>query len=126
MKRILVRGVVQRGRTLGRTLGFPTANLVVPQEVEVADGVYRSEVCIDGVRYRGMSNVGCNPSVGGNERRIETHLIDFSGDLYGREIEVVLLEKIREECRFADLEELRTQLERDKQQILDTINNKDS
>lgn len=121
MNEVVVRGVVQRGRTLGRTLGFPTANLPLPSGVELADGVYRSQVRVGETNYPAMSNVGCNPSVGGNERRIETHLLGFEGDLYGCEIEVLLLERLRDERQFADLTELRAQLERDKQQILNAI-----
>ena len=64
-----------------------------------------------------MSNVGCNPSVGGNELRLESHLFGFEGDLYGRRIWVRLVEKIRQEQKFATIEELRQQLERDREQI---------
>ena len=121
MKRVTVRGVVQRGRKLGRTIGFPTVNVALPSEVAVADGVYRSQVRVGEASYPAMSNVGCNPSVGGNERRVESHLLGFEGDLYDREIEITLLERLRDERHFSDLEELREQLERDKQRILDTI-----
>ena len=122
MRGIKVSGVVECGRRLGRTIGFPTVNLALPEGVELADGVYRSQVEFDGRCYAAMSNVGCNPSVGGAERRIETHLFDFEGDLYGRRIKVELFEKLREECRFPDLEALRRQLEADKQQILNQLN----
>ena len=120
MKRVTVRGVVQRGRELGRTIGFPTVNVALPADITIADGVYRSQVRVGEVSYLAMSNVGCNPSVGGNERRVESHLIGFEGDLYGREIEVTLLERLRDEQRFEDLAALRAQLERDKEQILNT------
>ena len=121
MKRVTVRGVVQQGRRLGRTIGFPTVNVALPNDLAVADGVYRSQVRVGETSYPAMSNVGCNPSVGGNERRVESHLLGFEGDLYDREIEITLLERLRDERHFSDLEELREQLECDKQQILDTI-----
>lgn len=120
MEEVVIRGVVEHGRRLGRTLGFPTANVAVGDEVALNDGVYRSEVQIAGDErcHAAMSNLGRNPSVGGGERRLETHLFDFTGDLYGRAIEVHLLDKIRDERQFSSLEELRSQLEKDKQVIL--------
>lgn len=118
---VVIRGIVERGRQLGQELGFPTVNLALPPIMCVADGVYRSEVRVGERRYDAMSNVGNNPSVGGTERRLETHLFDFSGNLYGCQIEVRLLEKIRDEERFDTLEELRQQLEKDKQLIISKI-----
>ncbi len=121
MMEVVIRGIVERGRQLGQELGFPTVNLALPPIMCVADGVYRSEVRVGERRYDAMSNVGSNPSVGGTERRLETHLFDFSGNLYGCQIEVRLLEKIRDEERFDTLEELRQQLEKDKQLIISKI-----
>lgn len=114
----VVAGVVVHGRHLGRELGFPTANLGVPEGFPLEDGVYRSRIGIDGRWYDGMSNLGCNPSVGGSERRLETHIFDFAGDLYGRMLRVELLEKIRDEQRFASVEELREQIARDRATVL--------
>lgn len=114
----VIRGVVEHGRRLGRELGFPTANLHVGAQVDAPDGVYASLATVDGVSYRSMSNLGCNPSVGGDERRLETHLFGFEGSLYGREMQVELLVKIRDERTFATVEELRAQIERDKRDIL--------
>ena len=101
MERILIEGVVEHGRRLGRELGFPTANLAVPEDVAAADGVYHSRAEVGGKVYDAMSNLGRNPSVGGVERRLETHIFDFRGELYGRWLRVELLEKIRDERRFA-------------------------
>ena len=86
MERILIEGVVEHGRRLGRELGFPTANLAVPEDVAAADGVYRSRAEVGGKVYDAMSNLGRNPSVGGVERRLETHIFDFRGELYGRRL----------------------------------------
>lgn len=113
----VIEGVVRSGRRLGRELGFPTANLDVPRDLELEDGVYRSRVRVGGRTYEAMSNLGCNPSVGGAERRLETHLFDFAGDLYGRRLRVELLDRIRGERRFASVEELRAQIARDKTHI---------
>lgn len=118
MEPLRIEGVVEHGRELGRELGFPTANLSVDESLAAEDGVYASQVEVDGVRYRAMSNLGCNPSVGGRERRLETHLFGFEGSLYGKRLSVVLLRKVRDERRFASVEELRAQIEKDKEHIL--------
>ena len=70
----VIEGCVEHGRRLGRELGFPTANLSVPDDLSLDDGVYRSRVEVAGRRYDAMSNLGRNPSVGGTERRLETHI----------------------------------------------------
>lgn len=119
-----IEGVVIRGHQLGRTLGFPTANIAVSTALAIADGVYRSRVWLDDVCYDAMSNLGCNPSVGGSERRLETHIFGYEGELYGRRMRVELLEKIREERKFASVEELREQILRDKASVLARIETK--
>ena len=113
-----IRGVVEHGRRLGRELGFPTANLAVDEALAAEDGVYASLVEVGGVCYRAMSNLGRNPSVGGQPRHLETHLFGFEGSLYGREVRVVLLRKVRDERRFDTVGELRAQIARDKEQIM--------
>ena len=107
MEKVIIESVVEHGRRLGRELGFPTANVAVPDSVAAEDGVYHA-----------MSNLGRNPSVGGTARRLETHIFGFRGALYGRMLRVELLEKIRDERRFDTLEELRAQIEKDKEYIL--------
>ena len=118
MEKVIIEGVVEHGRRLGRELGFPTANVAVPDSVAAEDGVYRSRAEVDGADYDAMSNLGRNPSVGGTARRLETHIFGFRGALYGRMLRVELLEKIRDERRFDTLEELRAQIEKDKEYIL--------
>lgn len=118
MERVVIEGVVEHGRRLGRELGFPTANIAVSGPVGAEDGVYGSRVEIDGRTYDAMSNLGCNPSVGGGERRLETHIFGFDGELYGRKLRVELLSKIREERKFDTIEELRAQIEADKKYVL--------
>ena len=105
--------VVVHGRKIGRALGFPTANMSLEGYSDIERGVYRSSVVIDGVGYRAMSNVGVRPSVGGKELLLETHVIGFSSDLYGRTLRVTLLEKLRDEKRFSSISDLKEQLQRD-------------
>ena len=118
MAGVTIEGVVEHGRRLGRELGFPTANMAVPDSVTAADGVYYSRVEVDGTRYDAMSNLGSNPSVGGAVRHLETHIFGFGGSLYGRTLRVELVRKIRDERRFATIGELRAQIARDKEYIL--------
>ena len=112
-----ITGPVLHGRQLGRQLGFPTANIGVPDDCAASDGVYRSRVTVDGVSYDAMSNLGCNPSVGGGRRHLETYLFGFEGSLYGRTLHVELLIKIRDEHTFPTVEALRHQLEADRAAI---------
>lgn len=113
-----VEAEVIHGKALGRQMGFPTLNMDIADRTDIANGVYRSEVEVDGTRYISMSNVGVRPSVDGHTRLLETHLFGYSGNLYGRRLRVRLLEKIRDERKFASLADLQEQLEIDKQQIL--------
>lgn len=120
MDGLVIEGVVIPGRQIGHTIGFPTANIALNADVEVESGVYHTQVRVEGIDqiFEAMSNVGYNPSVGGCERRLESHLFGFEGDLYGRKIEVRLLERIREERKFESLDALRAQIEKDKEIIL--------
>ena len=115
-KMITIEGEVIHGAKLGRRMGFPTANMEVG-DVAVENGVYLSSVTVDGREWKAMSNVGVRPSVDGRCRLLETHIFDFEGDLYGRRLQVRLVQKIRDERRFASVDELRHQLECDFEQI---------
>lgn len=119
MDALVVEGIVTPGRQIGQTIGFPTANIPI-DEGACERGVYRTQVQVEGIEevFDAMSNVGYNPSVGGSELRLESHLFGFEGDLYGRRIWVRLVAKIRDEIRFGSVEELRAQLEKDKEIIL--------
>ena len=123
MAGVTIEGVVEHGRRLGRELGFPTANMAVPDSVTAADGVYYSRAEVDGTLYDAMSNLGSNPSVGGAVRHLETHIFGFGGSLYGRTLRVELVRKIRDERRFATIGELRAQIARDKEYILELKDN---
>ena len=110
-------GVVVAGNRIGRTIGFPTANMQLyePLKLVPGNGVYFVRVHTLGQEWYGMCNVGCRPTVGqGNARTIETHIFDFDEDIYGLDIKVTFIGKIRDEIKFASLEDLKNQLEIDK------------
>ena len=108
-------GVVVEGDRRGRHLGFPTANLAWEQEQLPAFGVYVTEALLPhhGGARLGLTNVGEKPTFEGRRLTVETHLPGFEGDLYGARLEVRFLHRLRGEVRFASVEELRTQIERD-------------
>jgi riboflavin kinase / FMN adenylyltransferase len=110
-----VRGEVVHGDKLGRELGWPTANLWMRRLVEPARGVYAVTVALpDGREARGVANIGRRPTLGGDpETRLEVHVFDFSGDLYGREIGVRLVRFLRPDARFGGLEELKAAIAAD-------------
>ena len=115
-------GDVVFGRQLGRQLGFSTANLL-PQPCKVlpAFGVYAAYVYAEDKVWPAMVNIGVKPTVDGRELLIESHLIGYEGDLYGKRIEVRLVRKTRDELRFAGLNELKAQLTLDRQLIMDSF-----
>jgi FAD synthase len=109
-------GTVIHGQQLGRTIGFPTANLAPPAgRVLPAHGVYAARVTIDrGGQYGAAVNVGVRPTVGaGGETVVEAHLLGFAGDLYGRRIDIAFADRIRAERRFDSVDALTAQLARD-------------
>jgi len=108
-------GVVVGGDKLGRTIGFPTANVKVPAGKLLPPGVFAVAVWMDGERFVGMANVGRRPTVEGTDTRLEVNLFDFDGDLYGREVQVKFKRFLRGEQKFASLDELKAQLARDQE-----------
>lgn len=111
-------GVVVAGKQLGRTIGFPTANMQLyePLKLVPENGVYYVKVRTLGKEYYGMCNIGNRPTVAaGGGRTIETHIFDFDEDIYGLDIEVVFVSRIRNEQKFNSLDELKAQLQRDKE-----------
>ncbi len=107
-----IRGEVSHGDKRGRTIGFPTANVALGRHLEPARGVYAVMVRLaDGSTHRGVANIGRRPTVAdGMQSRLEAHLFDFDGDLYGQEISVALHDFLRAEQKFADFAALRTQI----------------
>ncbi|KAF2514546.1 bifunctional riboflavin kinase/FAD synthetase [Flavobacterium foetidum] len=109
-------GKVVKGKQLGRTIGFPTANIAIEEEYKLIPktGVYAVKATIEGETVFGMMNIGFNPTVNGERQTIEVHLFDFDKDIYDQEIEVSLLQYIREEQKFGSVELLKNQLAQDR------------
>ncbi len=109
-----MRGRVQPGRRLGAQLGFPTANVALERRRAPVAGIFAVRVrgVADSERM-GVASLGTRPTIGGTEALLEAHVFDFDGDLYGREIEVEFVARLRDEERFATLEALTAQMERD-------------
>ncbi len=115
----VIEGSVIGGHQLGRRLGYPTANLAIPDDLAVKNGVWAAKVRVGKTLYGALGYVGRKPTVDQNGQRVlEVHLLDFSGDLYGQNIRVELLQYVREERRFDSTEGLLQQIDRDKQAIL--------
>jgi riboflavin kinase/FMN adenylyltransferase len=110
-------GRVAHGDKLGRTIGFPTANIFLHRKKTPVDGVFAVEMFgIEGEPVAGVANVGSRPTVDGTRSLLEVHLFDFSADIYGRHVHVDFLQRIREERRFASFEALKAQILRDAEQ----------
>jgi len=117
-------GTVVEGSKVGRSIGFPTANIEVKETHKLipADGVYAARAEVGGTSFNGMLNIGKRPTITDSEepasRSIEINLFDFTEDIYGEEIKISLVERLREEKKFDDLEELKRQLARDREDAL--------
>jgi len=112
-------GVVVAGNRLGRTIGFPTANMQLyePLKLVPLNGVYAVEVEVLGQKYKGMCNIGMRPTVDGKVRTIETHILDFDEDIYGLPLRIRFQRRIRDERKFPSLEALKEQLSKDRLSI---------
>lgn len=110
-----INGKVVRGNKIGRTIGFPTANILVENKWKLipADGVYAVKVSLGEKQYFGMLNIGKRPTIADEQHAIEVHIFDFSADIYGSEIKVELIKRMRDERQFDDIELLKTQLQVD-------------
>ncbi len=113
-----MEGVVVAGNRMGRTIGFPTANMQLyePLKLVPGNGVYAVEVEAVGGKFLGMCNIGTRPTVGGNVRTIETNIFDFDEDIYGLPIVLNMKKRLRSEVRFPSLEALKLQLEKDREE----------
>jgi riboflavin kinase / FMN adenylyltransferase len=114
-----LKGTVVEGRKIGRTIGFPTANIQPDylHKLIPSNGVYAVEVHLDGIIYPGMLSIGSNPTVNTDTRlrSIEVHIINFKKDIYGRTISIIFRERLRDEIRFDNTTQLAEQMELDKQ-----------
>ena len=116
-----VTGTVVMGNQIGRTLGFPTANLDISYEYLMINnpGVYACQTMIDGKVYNAMANTGLRPTIGDRadgDFIIEVNIFDFDGDLYGQTLKVWFIDRIRDEVKFSGLEALKEQLQRDREE----------
>lgn len=111
-----ITGTVVKGRQLGRTIGFPTANLKIEEEYKLIplNGVYIVKSHWNGKEVFGMMNIGTNPTVDGKERTIETNFLDLEEDLYGKEMRIYFLQRIRSEEKFDSIDTLKAAIENDK------------
>lgn len=112
-----LRGEVVQGFHRGRTIGVPTANLACEDQLVPADGVYTGRCAIDGRAYVAAVSIGSLPTFEQRKYQVEAHLLDFDGDLYGRTIEVELMDWLREQRKFAGIEALKEQIDRDLHQV---------
>lgn len=117
-------GEVVKGKQLGRTIGFPTANIQIEEDYKLIPktGVYVVKAAVDQKEVFGMMNIGFNPTVNGQKQTIEVHLFEFDADIYGQKIEVSLLEYLREEQKFGSVDLLKEQLNQDKINALAFVN----
>jgi riboflavin kinase/FMN adenylyltransferase len=107
-------GEVIHGKKLGRTIGFPTANLKYNQNFILPKiGVYYTNIKVNNNIYKGITSVGNNPTVEGKTLTIETYILDFNKDIYGETIDISFIKKIRDEKKFNNLEALKDQLKKD-------------
>ncbi|REE01279.1 bifunctional riboflavin kinase/FAD synthetase [Marinoscillum furvescens] len=117
-------GFVKEGDRIGRSIGFPTANIQVPEAYKLipADGAYAVQVLLDGRKFQGMLNIGQRPTVSGEERRIEVNIFDFDADIYNKRLTIRFIKLLRKEQKFASIDELKQQLSIDKRQASDILN----
>ena len=114
----ILSGIVTAGKQLGRKLGFPTANLPLPDGVLIPKfGVYATKVTVEGKTYPAVTNIGTRPTVNGKGVNAECHLLDFTGDLYGKEITVAFYDFLRPEQKFDSLEALKAQIAADTKSV---------
>jgi len=106
-------GTIVEGRKRGQTIGFPTANMVTENELIPPHGVYATTMTIDGLVHGGLTNIGIRPTFNETEPTIETHLLRYSGDLYGRPVRLSFVQRLRDERAFPDVEALRAQIDAD-------------
>lgn len=118
----LLTGKVIDGRKVGRTLGVPTANLQLPQGVLLpANGVYAARAQVEGKTYPAVVNIGCRPTFGGEDVTVEPWLLDYNGDLYGRELQLWLYDYLRPERKFGTPMELKAEILRNADQTRDIL-----
>lgn len=115
-----IAGEVVVGNRLGRSIGFPTSNIMIDESmVTPPNGVYITHCIYNGVSYPSVTNVGIKPTIGSFKKNMETHIFDFDKELYGKMIKVEFIKKTRDEVKFSGIEELSAQIARDCQEALE-------
>lgn len=124
----MLSGIVVKGNQLGRTIGFPTANIQISENYKLIpkNGVYMVTVILNNKIIFGMMNIGVKPTLGENLMSIEVHLLHFSEDIYGQEIQVNVIDRLRDEQKFESFEVLKSQLEMDKANTIRYFENRNS
>jgi riboflavin kinase/FMN adenylyltransferase len=110
-------GRIKEGEKRGRKLGFPTANLDTSWEIFPKRGVYITWTYLEGERFRSITNVGLRPTFGENQLLIETHIIDFKGDVYGKTMRIEFIDRLRDERRFESIDALIAQISKDVERV---------
>lgn len=109
-----IDGTVVHGRKRGRDLGFPTANLSTENELLPPNGIYATTLLIDGVVHAGLTSIGTRPTFDEVDITVETYLLDYAGDLYGKRVRLGFVQRLRDERKFDDVDALRAQMDADK------------
>jgi riboflavin kinase / FMN adenylyltransferase len=109
----MIEGVVVKGENRGKWMGFPTINLDTFFELVPKNGVYMTEVELKGRRKLAVTNIGFNPTFDGKKFLMETHILDFSGNLYGKEVVIYFHKRIRDEMKFSGIDELKERISKD-------------
>ena len=114
-----ITGIVVEGNQIGRTIGFPTANIEIEDKYKLiaAGGVYACEIEYKGKMFSGMGNIGTRPTIGINGLVTEVHIFDFNEDIYNKEIRIIFVDRIRDEVKFKGLEALKEQLSKDRENV---------
>jgi len=115
-----ITGKVMRGDQIGRTIGYPTANILIEETYKLipSDGIFAVKVHLDGKEYKGMGYIGQRPTINGMTRNIEVNIFDFNNDIYSHAIRMELLHYVRGDVKFESLEQLTAQLAQDKEDVL--------
>lgn len=116
----MLTGTVIKGNQLGRTIGFPTANIAIEEKYKLIpqNGVYVAKATVENHSLNGMVNIGVRPTVNGKNLTVEINLFDFDGDIYGKKLQIELIDKLRNEIKFENLEQLKEQLVTDKENTI--------
>ncbi|WGE31345.1 bifunctional riboflavin kinase/FAD synthetase [Actinobacillus genomosp. 2] len=114
-----IAGRVAHGNKLGRTIGFPTANIMLNRLVIPLQGVFAVQIQTKSGKYNGIANVGNRPTINGTKPLLEVHILDFNRSIYGESIEVFFIHKIRDEVKFPSFEALKAQIEKDRLQAVE-------